>query len=789
MPNANLSAAAKARISHLITLGGPIMGTPMANDARWLGTFLMAASEIDLPDNIVLDGLADLLTRPFVSDLQDSTPGSGDVLDNIRTSVSTASIQNAPQVFAVAGNAPKSLVLQTLANSMSLPPYNVSSSDGFIPVAIALAFQSGISQGQELKVYPLAPFPVEHTNLVTDLNDTSNVGIITSVGAQVNNAFPSPSLALSSSVNCFDVLVCSDAQEAIFELSGNGYSTTQNDEFELYQSGTVNSPPNPPPTFTAPNGSIPVYGWTDSTTCPMSPRTVVFFAENMTTLQASNAVTEEVNSGSCITSNPTPSIALLSPTSLMAGSSSQTLTIEGTGFMPLSTVKFNGIAHAVTYVGTSVLTIVLTSADLETVGTYPVVVTNSTPGGGPSNSVAFTVTALLGSVSISPSSATIPIGAVQTFLATVAGGGSVNWSIEEGSAGGAVTTAGIYTAPNQTGTYHVIATNASNSSQGATSVVNVVTGPSITTIHPFNHATEGAIPWTAPTWGSDGNMYGVTEAGGDLSCGYFSSLAGCGTIYKSDTSGDVTTLHSFAGPDGAYPGASLLAVASGTFYGTTIYGGTNTSECDASGISTPAGCGSVFSFSASTGFSSILSFGPFNSPLGVGPQASLIQVDSTLYGTNEGGGNTSCTGTQGTVSESGCGAIFSVNTSNVPAALHTFSGSEGAYPAAGLLYQSNGNFYGTTSGGGALTCSSYATPGCGTVFQMNSLGAITTLHSFTQQDGALPYSPLILGADGNMYGTTIFGGSSACSGGAQWQGCGTVFKIDTAGRAESGAQQ
>jgi uncharacterized repeat protein (TIGR03803 family) len=60
-----------------------------------------------------------------------------------------------------------------------------------------------------------------------------------------------------------------------------------------------------------------------------------------------------------------------------------------------------------------------------------------------------------------------------------------------------------------------------------------------------------------------------------------------------------------------------------------------------------------------------------------------------------------------------------------------------------------------------------------------------TLHSFTEADGANPWSPLILGADGNMYGATIFGGNAACSGGAQWQGCGTVFKIDTGGNFES----
>ena len=781
MPSAALSTTAKAKISHLITLGGPIMGTPMANDARWLGTFLMAASEIDLGDNVVLAGLADLLTRPFISDLQDSTPGNGDVLDNIRTSLSTSSIQNAPQVFVVAGNAPNSLVLKTLGSSMSLPPYNVSSSDGFIPVASALAFQPGVSQGQELKVYPLAPFPVEHTNLVTDLNDTSTVGIINSVGTQFNNAFVSPSLAISSSINCSDIVVCSDVPGATFEMSGNQYSTTQNDEFELLASGTVSAPT----TFSAPSGFIPVAGWTSTTACMGTPENVVFFAENMTTHQASNAVTQEMNSGNCLASNPSPSIAQLSPSSLMAGSAAQTLTIEGTGFIPLSTATFNSIPHAATYVGTSVLTISLTSTDLELAGTYPVVVTNPAPVGVPSTSSNFNVTALTGTVSINPSAVTMPAGGVQTFSATVTGGGSVTWSLKEGTSGGTITTAGIYTAPAQTGTYHVIATNTANNAQSATSTVTVVTGPSIATIHSFNHATEGAGPWHTPVWGTDGYMYGTTDAGGNLSCAYVSSLSGCGTIYKSDTSGNVTTLHTFSGTDGAYPAASLVATPSGTFYGTTEYGGANTSQCDVGGTSTAAGCGSVFSYSATTGFTRLFSFGPFSSPLGVGPQASLVETGGNLYGETEAGGNTSCSGTLGTGTGSGCGAIFSVSGSNVGSALHTFSGSEGAYPVTGLLLQSDGNFYGTTTGGGTLTCSSYATLGCGTVFQMTPSGSIKTLHPFTKVDGAAPESSLILGTDGKMYGTTLFGGSTTCSGGAQWQGCGTVFKIDTTGNFTS----
>lgn len=481
--------------------------------------------------------------------------------------------------------------------------------------------------------------------------------------------------------------------------------------------------------------------------------------------------------------NPVPAItAPLAPASLPAGSTAQTLTINGTGFLSSSTVTFNSIAHAALYISATQLTVALSSTDLSTAGTYPVVVTNPTPGGGPSNSVAFTVTPSTTTVTVSPSTVSVPIGSVQTLSAAVAGGGTVIWSVKEGSAGGSITTAGIYTAPIQIGTYHVIATNAADSSQSAASLMNVVNGPTIATIHSFNHATEGANPWAAPVWGPDGNIYGVTEAGGNLSCGYISTLLGCGTVYKSDTLGNVATLYSFAGLDGAYPVASLTATSSGMFYGTTLYGGTNTSACMAGGTSTSAGCGTVFSYSATAGFTSRYSFGPFSSSLGVGTQSSLVQTSGgSLLGANQVGGNSGCTGTIGTMSASTCGSIFSVSSSNVASALHPFTGSDGAYPAGGLLPQADGNFYGTTAGGGTLTCASYTTFGCGTIFQMTSLGAIKTLHSFTKQDGAFPDAVLILGADGSMYGTTIFGGSSTCTGGAQWQGCGTVFKVDTAG--------
>lgn len=92
------------------------------------------------------------------------------------------------------------------------------------------------------------------------------------------------------------------------------------------------------------------------------------------------------------TNNPVPSITSLSPNSAVVGSSGQTVTISGTGFLSSSTATYNGVGHTVTFVNSTELTIDLAASDLATAGPYAVVVTNPSPGGGNSNSVNFAVT-------------------------------------------------------------------------------------------------------------------------------------------------------------------------------------------------------------------------------------------------------------------------------------------------------------------------------------------------------------------------------------------------------------
>ncbi|HXW16058.1 MAG TPA: IPT/TIG domain-containing protein, partial [Terriglobia bacterium] len=103
--------------------------------------------------------------------------------------------------------------------------------------------------------------------------------------------------------------------------------------------------------------------------------------------------------------NPVPAVTTISPTSATSGAAKQTLTINGTNFLSSSTVTYNSVAHAPTFVNSTQLTISLSASDQATAGNYAVVVTNPSPGGGDSNTVNFTVNNPVPSISsISPAS-------------------------------------------------------------------------------------------------------------------------------------------------------------------------------------------------------------------------------------------------------------------------------------------------------------------------------------------------------------------------------------------------
>lgn len=146
----------------------------------------------------------------------------------------------------------------------------------------------------------------------------------------------------------------------------------------------------------------------------------------------------------------------------------------------------------------------------------------------------------------------------------------------------------------------------------------------------------------------------------------------------------------------------------------------------------------------------------FNSTNGSSPSGALVQgTDGNFYGTTSGGG------------KDNLGTVFKMTPQGVVTTLHSFIGTDGTGPQAGLVRATDGNFYGTTYSGGA---NDY-----GTVFKITSTGTLTTLFSFdiNANSAANPSAALIQAADGNFYGTTAQGGGPS--------GAGTVFKITSAG--------
>src|ERR1019366_6529104 len=158
-------------------------------------------------------------------------------------------------------------------------------------------------------------------------------------------------------------------------------------------------------------------------------------------------------------------------------------------------------------------------------------------------------------------------------------------------------------------------------------------------------------------------------------------------------------------------------------------------------------CAAAVIASPAQTFTTLVNFAGAN---GAQPQASLIQgTDGNFYGTTEAGGTSgNCSG--------GCGTVFKITAGGTLTTLHSFDGTDGAYPSAGLVQATDGNFYGTTGDRGASgNCPPF---GCGTVFKITPGGTLTTLHSFDGTDGAYPSAGLVQATDGNFYGTTEGGG-------------------------------
>jgi uncharacterized repeat protein (TIGR03803 family) len=259
---------------------------------------------------------------------------------------------------------------------------------------------------------------------------------------------------------------------------------------------------------------------------------------------------------------------------------------------------------------------------------------------------------------------------------------------------------------------------------------------------------DGAFPVAALVMDKAGNLYGTTANGG---------VSGFGTVFKLDTFGNETVLHSFAGPDtggpgsdGAIPRSRLVIDNKGNLYGTTLYGG-------------PSGYGTVFKVDSSGNETLLHSFTNSGGDGAVPFEGLLMDKVGNLYGTTTRGGSFDL------------GTVFKLDRSGNETVLYRFSGpqtggpnADGASPFAGLLMDTKGNLYGTTNYGGAS--------GFGIVFKLDISGKERVLHSFTGPitggpgaEGAYPWwAGLVMDSKGKLYGTTFGGGVF---------GQGTVFTL------------
>jgi uncharacterized repeat protein (TIGR03803 family) len=277
----------------------------------------------------------------------------------------------------------------------------------------------------------------------------------------------------------------------------------------------------------------------------------------------------------------------------------------------------------------------------------------------------------------------------------------------------------------------------------------------VTTLYnfcPSNQCGDGISPLAGLVQASDGNFYGTTDAGGP-------NNPDGGIIFRyipgaNGAIGDLTTIYSFCDQDhyhcldGQEPEGGLIQASDGDLYGTTATGG-------------EYGHGTLFKINPATEILTTLY--SFNDADGEEPMGDLVQgTDGNIYGTtNEGG-----THVYGTVFR------YSPATNRVTT-LHNFDLADGYGPTGGLVQYSNGDFYGTTSGGGAF--------GFGTVFKISPTGTFrfTLVYSFCLLgclDGAEPVAGLVLANDGNFYGTTWHGGQNSY---------GTVFKMSPGGMLQT----
>ena len=285
-------------------------------------------------------------------------------------------------------------------------------------------------------------------------------------------------------------------------------------------------------------------------------------------------------------------------------------------------------------------------------------------------------------------------------------------------------------------------------------------------LHTFTSNNDGATPEAGFVADASGNLYSTTVFGGILKdCNDDQYTVGCGTVFEmtppleQGQGWKETVLHEFTGFDGEAPSGPLLLDNAGNLYGVTPYAALGV-EGFVFELSPPQQQGGEW------GFTNISSFTQNEGSL-QGPTGALtMDTQGNLFGVARSGGLN-------------CGGVFELSPSHgtwTQTTLYMFgqSQNDGCYPQAGLIADSTGHLYGTTSGG------TQANPH-GTIFRLthssNDGWVVQTIHTFHGgYDGASPVGNLLL-SKGAVYGTTEYGGDTGCGA----AGCGTVYQISPQG--------
>lgn len=278
-----------------------------------------------------------------------------------------------------------------------------------------------------------------------------------------------------------------------------------------------------------------------------------------------------------------------------------------------------------------------------------------------------------------------------------------------------------------------------------------------TVLHSFNpDGIDGFGPMSGVIMDKAGNLYGSTEFGGSGNC---SVGFGCGTVFKlthTSKGWHEAILHDFQGSDGWQSYGSLTMDSDGNLYGTTANGGAYKQ-------------GTVYKLSLSGGTWNLTTLYNFKGGNDGGVSWAGVVFDSAgnLYGVASEGGGTNATCSYG------CGTVFELSPTSsgewTETLLHNFTidPNDGEFPSNTLVFDSAGNLYGTTSQGGG-------TAQAGIVFELspgtNGKWIEMILHNFNDRptDGVNPSSVLVSDASGNLYGETLVGGL---------YGQGTVFVL------------